>query len=317
VGNLALRRRCVGTRNVALSAPKPGFIIRDMRPEDKDAVVAYAQDTWEWGDYLPRVLDQWLLDQRSTVRLAATDLDEPIGSYRLTRVDEHQGWLSGLRVRADERGRGAAGLLLEDALALARHDGLRIVRYASEITNEAVYSLSRAGGFSPRGTWLTFERVMDSATCALGRNRNALGEAAPLGDTDKPRILSLLRSSGHNLYVGEWMWRALDDAALGALVEQGRAFLARSGVGGWSVAVVGSRDEQRIEVTLHGADSACTQSLMEFLKRMACDSPEGVTLMLHVQQNDPAANLLASLARRGEWRTVMEQPLRIWELQLN
>jgi len=79
---------------------------------------------------------------------------------------------------------------------------------------------------------------------------------------------------------------------------------------------VGSRDEHRIEVTLHGTDSACTQSLIEFLKRMACDSPEGVTLTLHVQQNDPSANLLASLARRGEWRAVMEQPLRIWERQL-
>jgi GNAT superfamily N-acetyltransferase len=288
-----------------------------MRPEDKDAVLAYSQNTWEWGDYLPRVLDQWLLDPRSTVRLGATDLDEPIGSYRYTRLNETEGWLSGLRVRTDVRGQGVAGLLFEDALALARRDGLRALRYASEITNEAVYSLSRATAFSPRGTWLTFERVMDSATCALGRGKCTLGETAPLGVADRPRILSLLRSSGHNLYVADWMWRALDDAALGMLVEQGRAFLARSGVGGWSVAVVGSRDEHRLEVTLHGADSACTQSLVEFLKRMACDSPEGVTLTLHVQQNDPSANLLAALARRGEWRTVMEQPMRIWERQLS
>ena len=302
--------------NVALGAPKSSFIIRDMRPEDKDAILAYSQDTWEWGDYLPRVLDQWLLDPRSTVRLAATERDEPIGSYRYTRLSDTEGWLSGLRVRTDVRGQGAAALLLEDAIALARHDDLRVLRYASEITNEAVYSLSRGYDLAPRGTWLTFERVMDSATCALGRGKSALGETTLLGDTDKPRILSLLRSSGHTMYVAEWMWRALDDAALGGLVRQERAFLARSGVGGWGVAVVGSRDEQRIEVTLHGADSACTQSLLEFLKRMACDSPGGVTLTLHVQQNSPSANILASLARRGEWRTVMEQPLRIWELQL-
>ena len=298
---------------MALSAPKPGFIIRDMRSEDKDAVLAYSQDTWEWGDYLPRVLDQWLLDPRSSIRLAATDLDEPIGSYRYTRLSESEGWLSGLRVRTDVRGQGVARLLLEDALALARRDGLRVIRYASEITNEAVYSLSRDTGFSPRGTWISFERVMDSAACALGRGKSALGETAPLGLSDKPRILSLLRSSGHHLYVNEWMWQALDDAALSHLVEQDRTFLARSGVGGWSIAVVGLRDERRLEVTLHGADSACTQSLIEFLKRMACDSPGGVTLTLHVQQNDPSANLLAALARRGEWRTIMEQPLRIWE----
>ena len=47
-------------------------------------------------------------------------------------------------MRTDVRGQGVAGLLLEDAIALARSDGLRVVRYASEITNEAVYSLSRA-----------------------------------------------------------------------------------------------------------------------------------------------------------------------------
>ena len=170
--------------NVALGAPNTGFIIRDMRPEDKDAVLAYSQDTWEWGDYLPRVLDQWLLDPRSTIRLAATESDEPIGSYRYSRLSDREGWLSGLRVRTDVRGQGVAGLLLEDAIAMARHDGLRVLRYASEITNEAVTGLSRVYGFAPRGTWLTFERVMEairSCRTKAGTRHNVLLSVAARG----------------------------------------------------------------------------------------------------------------------------------------
>ena len=37
-------------------------IVRPARAVDKDAVLAFTQNTWEWGDYISYVWEQWLAD---------------------------------------------------------------------------------------------------------------------------------------------------------------------------------------------------------------------------------------------------------------
>ena len=158
---------------------------------------------------------------------------------------------------------------------------------------------------------------MDAAACAVGRSKGTLGEAVTvLGPRDRLRAISLMHAAGRSLYVEDWAWRFLDDQALSRLIKEQHSYLARSGMGGWSVALAAGEDAAEMEVTLYGTDAACALALLEHLQRLACNTHDGARLTVHVPQDSNAAGLMASLVRRGEWHPLMEHALRVWELDL-
>lgn len=292
--------------------------IRDVRTSDGDAVQSLAGLWWPWPGRTAPDVDEWLNTHHGIIRVAETAAGVIVGTQRLEHLDHTQCWLSGLGVDPAYRNRGVAGLLLQDAIRLARSDRMLTLRYVTETVNDAVHQMSLDNSLRPRGTWLNFSKVMDAAACMIGRGKPELGHASTvrLNPSDRLRVLSLLHASGRTLYVHGWTWRALDDAAVAAVIEAKNAFFARSGVGGWGLAVLGERSPTALEATLFGADPACAQSLLEHLRTMACESTEGTTLTIHVPQETPAAGLLATATRRGEYHPVTEHPLRVWELSL-
>lgn len=292
--------------------------LRDALESDREAVQRLAGLWWPWIGQQPPSVEDWLEYHQGIVRVAETPEGVIVGTQRLEHLDRTQCWLSGLGVDPAYRGQGVAGLLLQDAIRLARSDRMLTVRYATETVNDAVHQISLDNALRPRGTWLNFTRTMDAAACQLGRRKPELSPTSTvlLNPSDRLRVLSLLHASGRTLYVEGWTWRALDDAAVADVIEKKGAFFARSGVGGWGLVALGERSPTALEATLYGTDPACTQSLLEHLRTIACESTKGTTLTIHVPQDTPAASLLAGAARRGEYRPVTEYPLRIWELPL-
>ena len=59
-----------------------GFLVRDVRESDREAVLALTAKTWDFGDYIKWVFDDWLNDTKGrflaaehseTEKLAAID----------------------------------------------------------------------------------------------------------------------------------------------------------------------------------------------------------------------------------------------------
>jgi GNAT superfamily N-acetyltransferase len=295
----------------------PDIVVRDFREEDRPAVLSFSQHTWSWGDYLPRVLDQWLESPDGRVRVAQTPEGRTIGIQHYERLSPDESWLSGLRVDPDFRLQGVATLFLEDGLEAAAQDGVHTLRYASEVSNDPVQRLSQTRGLRPRGTWISLEKVLDEKACRLGRVKPPLQASTfPVQPGDRHRVLSLLHASGHSLYVHGWAWTDLDAEAVDGLIEGRRAFVSRSGFGGWGVAAIGVETEGQLEVTLLGPDVSCALALIHVIERRACQKEPGVALLAHVPQQDAGAVLLSSLARRGDWRPTLEHAVRIWEYDL-
>lgn len=291
--------------------------VRDFREEDRDVLLGFTQDTWSWGDYVPEVLDEWVRGKGGSVRVAETPEGRPVGLQHYQPVERSQSWLSGLRVDPDFRDQGVAGLLLRDGIEASARDGVRTLRYASEVSNEAIQHLSQAQGLRPRGTWLSFEKVFDAEACRLGRVKPPLQASTfPVLARDRTRVLSLLQTAGYRLYVRSWTWIDLDLQAMDRLIEAGHAFISRSGFGGWGIAVIGEDRPDQLEVTFLGPDVACALALLNVVQRRACEGEPGISLLVHVPQHDGAAILLSSLSRRGDWRPKMDYPLRVWELEL-
>ena len=82
------------------------------------------------------------------------------------------------------------------------------------------------------------------------------------------------------------------------------------------MALLARHPERETEATLFGTDSACAQSLLDHLRKVACSVETGARITIHVPQDSPAASILGSLARRGEWKSLTEHAARVWELEL-
>ncbi len=278
---------------------------------------ALAQHAWPPADHLPDPVDAWSARDDGVLRIAIASDGQVIGAQLYQRIDSTQGWLSGLRIHPEHKRRPVAALLFDDIIQTARAERLLILRHASDVTDDAVHRVSQEHHMRPRGTWLSFERTMDAAACEIGRSKTPLGPAATvLGHGERLRALSLLHASGKTLYAQDWTWRSLDAAAISTLAQDSHAFLARSGMGGWSLGLLAQHPDAELEATLYGTDSACAQSILDHLRRTACGVEAGVRMTIHVPQDSAAAAILGSLARRGEWRPLNEHAMRVWELEL-
>jgi Acetyltransferase (GNAT) family. len=291
--------------------------LRDARPGDTDALDAAVTLQRLPGDHPTAIHDLRFADDEGLVRVAVAEDGRVVGAQHYRHLDSTQGWLSRLRVNPEFRHHGIAGMLVADAIQMAQSERLLTLRYAGDATNEAIRHLSQVHHARPRGSWVSFERTVDAVACEVGRSKPSLGQAAAaLGQGDRQRALSLVHAGGSSLFVDGWTWRTLDASAIASLIRDEHAFLARSGVGGWSLALLAAPLEAMMEATLYGTDSVCAQAVLDHLKRLACASADGVDILVHVPQDSPAAGLLGSLARRGNWRPVMEHALRVWEIDL-
>ena len=140
--------------------------VRQARPEDEDAVVAFTADTWsdrDASDYIPRVFPEWVEtdgpDQRTFV-LDVEDGDDVDGDgdgggdgvaglCQGVLLSEHEAWAQGMRVNPEYRGVGISRLLTDAIFEWARDRGATVMRNMVFSWNVAGLGQSRAAGFDP------------------------------------------------------------------------------------------------------------------------------------------------------------------------
>src|SRR2546423_14642906 len=97
----------------------PETEIRPARPEDREAVLAFCEQTWEWGDYIEYVWDEWLHDSKGILFVATID-GKYVAVSHLQMLNERDAWLEGMRVNHAYRQNGLAKdlneVMLEEAI---------------------------------------------------------------------------------------------------------------------------------------------------------------------------------------------------------
>ncbi|KYC44155.1 hypothetical protein WA1_03185 [Scytonema hofmannii PCC 7110] len=85
--------------------------IRLAQAEDKEAVLAFCEHTWEdREDYIHRVWGKWLADENGKIFVAVMD-SQPVAMIRLVLMSEREAWWEGLRVDPRYRKRGLVKVL--------------------------------------------------------------------------------------------------------------------------------------------------------------------------------------------------------------
>lgn len=108
--------------------------VRSAQAEDKDIVLAFCTHTWDWGDYIDRVWDEWLVDPHGELFVAVTD-GRPTGVAHLRMINATDAWLEGLRVDPNYRQQGIAKALNISMLEAAMQKGATNARLVTESTN--------------------------------------------------------------------------------------------------------------------------------------------------------------------------------------
>jgi ribosomal protein S18 acetylase RimI-like enzyme len=117
-----------------------GVVVRPARAEDRDTVLAFCANTWEDGDYIDEVWDEWL--QASNGQLLVATLDErPVGIINIRMLSKSEAWLEGVRVDANYRRRGIAQAMHIEAVTEAMRRGAEVARLVIDESNIASRSL--------------------------------------------------------------------------------------------------------------------------------------------------------------------------------
>jgi len=114
--------------------------VRRAREEDREAVLAFCDQTWEWGDYIAYVWDEWLHAENGVLLIATLD-GQPVGIANLRMLTTGEAWLEGMRVDPVHRQHGVANALFEAQIAEALRRNALTARLITESTNTAAIRL--------------------------------------------------------------------------------------------------------------------------------------------------------------------------------
>jgi len=132
--------------------------IRSARVEDREAVLAFCTQTWNWGDYVEYVWDQWLHNPKGQLLVAIAD-DKAVGVANMQMLDSTNAWLEGFRVDPAYRRQGIARALSENALLEAMRRGATHARLMVESTNEASIQLFESMHMRQVGSFMLYDAV--------------------------------------------------------------------------------------------------------------------------------------------------------------
>lgn len=185
--------------------------VRPARPEDRAAVLAFCEDTWEDGDYIGDVWDEWLASDDGVLLVAVLD-DRPVGLVRARLVSADESWLEGIRVDPAVRRRGIGRVLLSRALVASRERGAAVARLFTSADNVASQQLIAAFGFDQVAAFVDYVAPADPTTSSDAIPADAAVRTPGVADLE--HLWAFLTSSNlvplnGGLLVDGWAARAL------------------------------------------------------------------------------------------------------------
>lgn len=195
------------------------LIIRPARPEDLGAAERICAKTWDWGDYIPEVWDEWLDDPQG--HLAVAELaGQIIALGRLRLLPGGQAWLEGMRVDPGYRRQGIAWDFFHYKLAYAQAHGARVARLGTSDQNQPVHRMMERAGMERVGR---YEMLSAPAQAAEPGTTSLI----PLTPQHAGQVRTFLQQSpvlaaAQGLYCLDWAWQALSEARAVDLMAEGR-----------------------------------------------------------------------------------------------
>ena len=122
--------------------------ITRVRKSDLDDILEISKQIWEGHDYLPSAINTWLRNPASyTCGVKVNDRLVAVANLRLIE-NGRTGWMEGLRVHPDYRGRGFANALTKHVIKKGKDLHVQCLRYTTSTRNQASLKLAQKFGFA-------------------------------------------------------------------------------------------------------------------------------------------------------------------------
>lgn len=121
-------------------------VVREARRSDKEPLMSFIRDVWHGHDYIPRVWDEWIEEESAKMFVVEVD-GRPVGMNRIRFLPDGNGWLEGVRIHPDYRGKGLASMLGEYSMLEGRKRGIKTFRLTSSSWNWAAHRQVARMGF--------------------------------------------------------------------------------------------------------------------------------------------------------------------------
>ena len=195
--------------------------VRKARGSDREAVFKFCEKTWSWGDYIPKVWDEWL-KQKGGRLFVATINGVPVGISYVTVDKPHEAWLRGARTDPNYRRKGVATAITRKCLEYTKKKDTKVVRLVTESDNKAAQAVLQKLGFKPVAEFVKMENEKittenaEASRWAAKNDVNTLWNYLQSSET-------YLKAAG--LYTTLYHWFSLEKKDLARFVKEQKAIV--------------------------------------------------------------------------------------------
>ncbi|MBV9176697.1 MAG: GNAT family N-acetyltransferase [Nitrososphaeraceae archaeon] len=197
--------------------------IRHAAKSDKEEVLRFCVNTFEWGDYIDQAWDFWYSDRNGVLLVAEDDEEYNMQSKKQTSLiavshaslcpNNKNVWLEGIRVHPNFRRRSIATELLKTMTLYGKEQGAKEAYAMVAANNIASQLMMESNGFAVISKWSYYSiNKIPRADKVKLRSKVATFE-----DTETVwnylRRSDVYKSSGKT-YVNSWRWYSLDLSVL-------------------------------------------------------------------------------------------------------
>jgi GNAT superfamily N-acetyltransferase len=201
--------------------------VRAAHAADREAVLVFCARTWEWGDYIEYVWEEWLNDPQGLLLVATMDA-QPVGVSHLHMATARDAWFEGIRIHPRYRQHGLATALHQAMQAEAIARGATHSRLITESSNTTFISLCERGGFCRMGAFASFNA--GPAPGPIAQYGPYLPQVATSADIDD--IIAYLNASNVFPAIGGFYYHGyiafpISDTLLETKVAHGQVYILR------------------------------------------------------------------------------------------
>jgi GNAT superfamily N-acetyltransferase len=187
---------------------------RNAKQSDKNNVLKFCTNTFEWGDYIEEVWDDWYSDPNGYLTVAEEEYSGIIAalSHAYVCPNRKRVWLEGVRVNPNFRRRSIGTELIKKMIQYGREQGAKEAAAIVSVKNIASQAMIEKNGFVVTSRW-TYCYI--STTPSKVYQKPETGQARIATSKDKEMLCNYLKQShifraAAENYVEFWRWYHLD-----------------------------------------------------------------------------------------------------------
>jgi GNAT superfamily N-acetyltransferase len=238
-------------------------VCRPALQKDTEEVMELSSHIWDGGDYIPRVWDEWLADPEGLLGVAEFG-GRVIGVFKLTKFQDQEWYMEGLRVHPDFQGKGIASHIHEYVVESWRRMGSGIIRLTTGSYNVKVHRMCEQTGFRQVAEFIPYR-----ATSMLEGGSNFTG----LHLDEASRALEFVtRSPTHALSKGlinlGWVYADPQLKYIQEAISDGHAWWWRDGLGYISIWEDEEDDDRAPGIQIIGCSLSDLQEILIDYRRL-------------------------------------------------